>query len=75
MSSWDQDAERAIRERAYYIWKREGCPDGRAHGHWVLACSEERERLNELMYEEEKILVDRPDANIPALMTQDVHGG
>jgi DUF2934 family protein len=75
MSGWDQDVERAIRERAYFIWKHEGCPDGRAYDHWSLASAEERERLNELMYEEEKILADRPDANLPALLTQDVRGG
>jgi len=75
MSGWDQDDERAIRERAYFIWTHEGCPDGRANDHCSLARAEERERLNELMYEEEKVLADRPDANVPALLTQDVHGG
>lgn len=75
MSGWNQDDERAIRERAYFIWRHEGCPDGRAYHHWMSACTEERERLNELMYEEEKVLVDRSDANFPALLTQDVHGG
>ena len=55
--------------------KHEGCPDGRAFDHWSLASAEERKRLNELMYEEEKVLADRPDANLPALLTQDVHGG
>jgi hypothetical protein len=75
MSVWNQVDERVIRERAYFIWNREGCPDGRAHDHWVLACAEEREHLNELAYEEEKVLADRPDVNMPALLTQDVHGG
>jgi len=75
MSGWDQIDEGAIRERAYFIWNREGCPDGRAYDHWVLACAEEREHLNELVYEEEKVLADRPDVNMPALLTQDVHGG
>ena len=75
MSGWDQDNERTIRERAYLIWIRDGRPDGRAFEHWVLACAEARERSNELMYEEEKVLADRPDANMPALLTQDVHGG
>jgi hypothetical protein len=75
MSGWDQEVERAIRERAYFIWKREGCPDNRAYDHWSLACAEERERLNEVMYEEEKVLADRTDANLPALLTQDSRGG
>jgi hypothetical protein len=30
-------SEEAIRERAYHIWVREGCPHGRDHEHWVRA--------------------------------------
>ena len=75
MSGWDQNDERAIRERAYFIWKHEGCPDGRAYDHWRLASAEEREHRNEQLYEEEKVLADRSDVNVPALLTQDVHGG
>ena len=71
----EQDKEDAIRERAYFIWERDGRPDGRAYEHWVSACTEERERFNELMYDEEKIMAGRPDANLPALLTKDVHGG
>lgn len=29
-----------IRARAYHIWQREGCPDGRADDHWQMARSE-----------------------------------
>lgn len=29
--------EAEIRERAYSIWEREGCPVGRELDHWVLA--------------------------------------
>jgi hypothetical protein len=75
MSDSDDDGERAIRERAYFMWEHDGRPDGRAYEHWVLACAEERERRNEEMYEEEKIMADRPDANMAALLTKDVHGG
>ena len=75
MSGWDQDDERAVRERAYFIWEREGRPDDGAVAHWVCACAHERECLNELMHEEEKVLAYRPDANMPALLTQDVPGG
>jgi hypothetical protein len=32
--------EEAIRERSYYIWQREGCPDGRSVEHWTRAKSE-----------------------------------
>jgi hypothetical protein len=29
-----------IRTRAYHIWEREGCPEGRAEDHWQMARSE-----------------------------------
>ncbi|MGE5547479.1 MAG: DUF2934 domain-containing protein [Solirubrobacterales bacterium] len=32
--------EELIRERAYHIWLREGCPDGRAEDHWQMARTE-----------------------------------
>lgn len=34
-----------IRQRAYEIWRSEGCPDGRDRIHWVRAEAEFRERL------------------------------
>ena len=71
----DQDSEQTIRETAYFIWKREGCPNGRAFDHWMLARVEEQERHDELMHDEEKVLAGRLDANMPALLTKDVQGG
>jgi hypothetical protein len=32
-----QDLEKAIRERAYQLWEKDGCPDGQAEGHWLAA--------------------------------------
>ena len=32
--------EAAVRERAYYIWEREGCPQGRELQHWQAAVRE-----------------------------------
>jgi hypothetical protein len=75
MSGSEQDGEQAIRERAYLIWKREGCPNGRALDHWVQACIEKREHQNEVLHDEEKVLAGRLDANMPALLTKDVQGG
>ena len=75
MSVSDQAKEDAIRERAYFIWEREGRPRGRAHDHWLAACVEERECQDEHMDDEEKVLAGRPDANFPALLTKDVQGG
>jgi hypothetical protein len=75
----DRNREQAIRERAYFIWEREGCPHGRADDHWRQAIvewfGEECRRDAELMDDEEKVLAGRRDANIPALLTKDVHGG
>jgi hypothetical protein len=34
------DRENRIRERAYWIWLREGLPDGRQHHHWRQAENE-----------------------------------
>lgn len=79
MSEFNQDWEQAIRERAYLIWEREGRPEGRAECHWQSAAIEvfgdKRWRDDELMEDEEKVLAGRLDANIPALLTKDVHGG
>ncbi|PWC43060.1 DUF2934 domain-containing protein [Azospirillum sp. TSO22-1] len=36
--------EDRIRDRAYAIWEREGCPDGRHEAHWEQA---RRELLDE----------------------------
>ena len=75
----DPNAEQAVREAAYFIWQREGRPDGQAQVHWKRAViersREERRRDDEPMEEEEKVLAGRLDANMPALLTKDVRGG
>ena len=63
------DEERAVRERAYFLWEKEGRPEGRALDHWHRAAAEDR------LGDEEKVLAGRPDANIPAMLTKDVPGG
>jgi hypothetical protein len=79
MSESHPDKELALRERAYFIWEREGRPEGRAQVHWLSAAIEEfREngrRDDAFVDEEEKVLAGRLDANIPALLTKDVRGG
>ena len=32
-----QDLEQAIRERAYHLWIDDGCRDGNADAHWLIA--------------------------------------
>jgi hypothetical protein len=34
------DVEKRVRQRAYEIWQREGCPEGRDADHWALAKEE-----------------------------------
>jgi hypothetical protein len=79
MSESNDNKEQAIRERAYHIWEREGRPEGRADDHWRYATIEglcdDRAQDDGPMEDEEKILEGRADANIPALLTKDVHGG
>jgi hypothetical protein len=75
----DRKAEGVIREVAYFIWEREGCPAGRALDHWrraiIEACGDECHRDDEPLEDEEKVLAGHPDANMPALLTKDVRGG
>ena len=33
----EEISESVVRTAAYYIWEREGCPDGRELEHWNLA--------------------------------------
>jgi Protein of unknown function (DUF2934) len=79
MSDFDRDWERAIRERAYFIWEREGRPEGRADDHWqyatIVTLDDECMRHDDPIDDEEKVLAGRPDANIPAMLTKDVQGG
>jgi hypothetical protein len=78
MPDSDRDSEHAIREAAYFIWLREGRPEGRAHDHWQRGISEisgdEHDHGAELLEDEERILAGRADANLPALLTKDVEG-
>jgi len=32
-----QDLDETIRERAYHLWVADGCPDGNAETHWLIA--------------------------------------
>ena len=80
MSDPDQNTEQSLRDAAYFIWERDGRPEGRARDHWERAAIEtsgygEGHADHGLFEEEEKILAGRADANIPALLTKDVPGG
>ena len=74
----DRSGEQVIRETAYFIWEREGRPDGRAYEHWMRALDSDpplREQVYESLEDEDKILAGQPDVNLPALLTKDVQGG
>jgi hypothetical protein len=80
MSDPDQNTEQSLRDAAYFIWERDGRPEGRARDHWERAVIEtsgygEGHADHGLFEEEEKILAGRADANMPALLTKDVPGG
>ena len=78
MPNPDRNAEQAVREAAYFIWEREGRPEGQAQDHWrraVIQRSREECHRDDELEEEEKVLARRPDANMPALLTKDVRGG
>ena len=65
----DVDQEKAVRERAYFLWEGEGRPEGQAKEHWQRALEENG------MEDEDRVLAGRHDANIPAMLTKDVPGG
>lgn len=79
MPDTDRSNEQVVRDRAYFIWLREGRPEGRAQDHWTRATRETFRREppsdDEQLLEEEKILAGRMDVNMPALLTRDVPGG
>jgi hypothetical protein len=79
MAKPDRRREHSVREAAYYIWEREGRPQGRAGDHWARAVTERSAATlgldDAFMDDEEKVLAGRPDANFPALLTRDVLGG
>jgi hypothetical protein len=67
-------SDEVVREAAYFIWEREGRPEGCAPDHWARALTEARGTDDKLLGEEEKIMANLP-ANLPALLTKDVRGG
>ena len=54
MPKLQSDKDRAIRERAYFTWLREGRPEGRALDHWLFATIEQLGEDSESDGEEEQ---------------------
>jgi hypothetical protein len=68
------DPEQSLREAAYFMWEREGHPEGRALEHWTAAM-EIAAGANALDADEEAVIEGDPDADYPAVLTKDVPGG
>ena len=68
--------EQSVREAAYFLWEREGRPEGCALEHWTAA-----ERIvagrepGDLAADEEAVVKGDPAADFPAVLTKDVPGG
>ncbi len=68
--------EKLVRERAYFIWEREGRPDGRAQEHWFRAAAEQvRPDHDEDLHHDLEAIVDGRAADYPAVLTKDTRGG
>ena len=66
MSDKKKELEQRIRERAYYLWQQEGCPEGRAEAHWKMACMLDAEREAYLDVEgEDSFPASDPPSHIP----------
>ena len=79
MPDLDQSTEQALpRESAYFLWEKEGRPEGRARSRWERATIERfghNSGDDDLASDEEKVLAGHASANIPAMLTKDVLGG
>jgi Protein of unknown function (DUF2934) len=78
-SSWEtamseRDDEKAVRDAAYYLWLREGRPEGNALDHWLRAKAPSEYSDDGLLEEQEKVLGGQP-ADMQAIMTDDARGG
>jgi hypothetical protein len=61
VSDTTQELEQRIRERAYFLWEKDGCPDGHADQYW------ERARAIEIARERNDRRIDiEGDGSFPA---------
>ena len=69
------DTEQSVREAAYFLWERDGRPEGLALEHWTAAqrivANQER---GDLTADEEAVVEGDPEADYPAVLTKDVPG-
>ena len=69
------DTEQSVREAAYFLWEREGRPEGRALEHWRAAQRIAAHREGNLTADEEAVIEGDPAADYRAVLAKDVPGG
>jgi hypothetical protein len=70
------DIEQSVHEAAYFLWERDGRPEGLALEHWtaVQRIVANREQ-GDLTADEQAVVEGDPEADYPAVLTKDVPGG
>jgi hypothetical protein len=70
------DIEQSVHEAAYFLWERDGRPEGLALEHWtaVQRIVANREQ-GDLTAVEQAVVEGDPEADYPAVLTKDVPGG
>ncbi len=68
MSDTEDARARSVRQRAYFIWQQEGCPEGRADDHWHRAWEMEGEAAtgDAMMESAEPVAVSAASGDLPA---------
>lgn len=55
--------EQSVRERAYALWEREGCIDGRSEEYWHRALDQHLRERSYLLWEQQGSLEGAPDGD------------
>ncbi len=80
MAKLHRGEQEAVRERAYYLWERDGRPEGRDLTYWDMAIAahsaQQAHHAEDGFAKEAEAVIDGdPRADFPALLTKDVSGG
>jgi hypothetical protein len=63
MSQTKESLEQAVRERAYFLWQEDGCPDGRADEYWQRAHDQHLRERAHVLWQQEGRPEGRADEN------------
>jgi DUF2934 family protein len=61
LSQTKQGLDQVVRERAYFVWEQEGCPDGRADEYWHCAHDQHLRERAYFLWEQEGCPEGRAD--------------